>query len=275
VYSICAVFVLTPAAVRAATFYVAEVYGDNGVRGDNGFAPVSVAAGGTACGGHGWACAGAGATADLFISAGGFADSWHYAAGAGGFASASFSGYEVLLSGPSGGTTTTSLNLTFTGVASLTLHELAGSASVTIGTDSSGPNGAATDAGSIGTTSSGQAPTGSGLLSGWTAGAPFSFSTSPFTVDAGDVITVGLNLVGSSGCGAPQFMTDSFCHSEFDVQGFSFATTGPVFNLPAGWTANSVDGTIVNNGFVPEPSTASLVALGLLGLGGWRRVRAR
>ena len=147
---------------------------------------------------------------------------------------------------------------------------------MSIGTSLSGPNGAATDSGSISTTISGQGPTGSGLLSGWIGGFPFTtftFTTSSFTVNAGDVVTIGLNLAGSSSCNSPQ-TTTSYCHSSFDVQGFSFTTTGPVFNLPAGWTANSVDGTIVNNSFVPEPSTALLIAFGLLGLGGWRRVRA-
>ena len=51
-------------------------------------------------------------------------------------------------------------------------------------------------------------------------------------------------------------------------------TTGPVFNLPAGWTANAPDGSIVNNLFVavPESSTWALVALSVLGIVAARRL---
>jgi hypothetical protein len=55
-----------------------------------------------------------------------------------------------------------------------------------------------------------------------------------------------------------------------------FAVNGPVFDLPAGWTANSVQGNIVNNQFippagVPEPGTLGLVLMGAAGV--WRRAR--
>jgi hypothetical protein len=45
----------------------------------------------------------------------------------------------------------------------------------------------------------------------------------------------------------------------------TFATNGPVFNLPSGYTINSVDAGIVNNAYVaiPEPSTLWLSALGV------------
>jgi hypothetical protein len=44
----------------------------------------------------------------------------------------------------------------------------------------------------------------------------------------------------------------------------SFALTGPVFNLPAGYTANSAAAGIVNNSFVvPEPSSLLLAFFGL------------
>jgi hypothetical protein len=55
----------------------------------------------------------------------------------------------------------------------------------------------------------------------------------------------------------------------------SFALSGPVFNLPAGYTANSVSGLIVDNHWVrasdtptavPEPGTFSLLGLGVLAL---------
>jgi len=53
--------------------------------------------------------------------------------------------------------------------------------------------------------------------------------------------------------------------------GLSFSQRGPVFNLPAGWTANSLDGSIVNNMLVPEPSTWVLIAIPLMGLAVTRR----
>lgn len=50
-----------------------------------------------------------------------------------------------------------------------------------------------------------------------------------------------------------------------------FPTSGPVFNLPAGFTVNSADGAIVNNQFVgfptvPEPGTLLLLGTSLLTL---------
>jgi hypothetical protein len=90
-------------------------------------------------------------------------------------------------------------------------------------------------------------------------------------VDAGDVVTVGLSLGSQSSCSTFLFSRASFCSAIFDVDAFSFTTTGPVFNLPAGWTANSADGRIVNNVLVPEPSTGLLVLTGLLGLAARRK----
>lgn len=47
-----------------------------------------------------------------------------------------------------------------------------------------------------------------------------------------------------------------------------FSTSGPVFDLPVGWTVNSAQGNIVNNQFVllasvPEPGSLGLVLAGL------------
>ena len=58
-------------------------------------------------------------------------------------------------------------------------------------------------------------------------------------------------------------------------------TSGPVFNLTAGFTAFSLDGCIVDNRYlcapsaasVPEPTMLGFVGLGLAGLGVVRRTR--
>lgn len=59
----------------------------------------------------------------------------------------------------------------------------------------------------------------------------------------------------------------------------SFATDGPVFDLPAGFTVNSVDGGIVDNRFfpspVPLPGTLLLLSAGLAGLAGLVRIGTR
>jgi hypothetical protein len=89
------------------------------------------------------------------------------------------------------------------------------------------------------------------LLSEWPPeSGPLAISTSSLVVEAGDVVTLGLDLGGAASCSTLPLSTSSNCVGSFLVDAFSFPTTGPVFNLPAGWTANSVDGRIVNNMFV-------------------------
>jgi PEP-CTERM motif len=113
--------------------------------------------------------------------------------------------------------------------------------------------------------------------------APGGFFTSPtFQARVGDTISVGLNL-GTSAIAYEQFGGGPGTADGFANFTIGFPTGGPVFNLPGGITANSPDGVIVNNQFVPigsavpEPNTLLLLGSGLLVLG-WmasRRKRLR
>lgn len=87
------------------------------------------------------------------------------------------------------------------------------------------------------------------------------------------LVQAGGNLAGSS----PLATAEVSAFSQFSDT-FGFPTSGPVFNLPTGFTANSTDGQIINNQFVgatpvPEPGTLVLFASCLLGLGLMRRKR--
>jgi hypothetical protein len=47
--------------------------------------------------------------------------------------------------------------------------------------------------------------------------------------------------------------------------------SGPVFNLPDGYSANSPEADILNNAFTPEPSTWAMLATGAIALLLFRR----
>lgn len=99
-------------------------------------------------------------------------------------------------------------------------------------------------------------------------------STIPWMARAGETITFALNLeVGAAaGCGVfgcPEG-SEAFASSGF-LDTVGFPTSGPVANLPAGWSISSASGLIVDNRFVggsaaeiPEPGTAALLVVGLL-----------
>ena len=107
----------------------------------------------------------------------------------------------------------------------------------------------------------------SGVLSGLTGGPSSDVSVAfsiPISGQVNTPITVAaimsINTVASLGTSG----TTDFGGT------LSFATSGPVFDLPPGWTANSISGNIVDNRFVgaeiPEPGTLTLLACGALSI---------
>ena len=112
-------------------------------------------------------------------------------------------------------------------------------------------------------------------MSGWISGN--IIKTPAFSVVAGEQLKIGLTLVADATCtnhnaGTLTYVPSCSVNSDFENT-FGFSQSGPVFDLPAGWTANSDDGSIVNNMFVltPEPSTALFLSAGIVGLAVRRR----
>ena len=80
--------------------------------------------------------------------------------------------------------------------------------------------------------------------------------------------------------GTPADAQDTTDATSSGISNFSstvtFPTSGPVFDLPPGYTVNSPSAGIVNNQYVlPEPSALALLAAGSSGLALLGRRRAR
>lgn len=158
------------------------------------------------------------------------------------------------------------------------------SANVSGGGSSSSLGGGGFALGSLGADSAGRIDR-SGIFSAFPAsGDGLGFATSPvFNARVGDMLTVSLQLETSAIAvvnfgGGPGF-ADAFV--DFSNT-FGFPTIGPVFNLPDGYTVNSLDGFIVNNRFgtpgvepIPEPGTLLLLGSGLLGVARYGRKKLR
>jgi hypothetical protein len=114
------------------------------------------------------------------------------------------------------------------------------------------------------------------MLANWDTS--HDFSTPAFTVTVGVPFQVKLFMHTQASVGAFPYNTAGFsaeANADFSNT-FSFATTGNVFNLPAGYTATSAQAAILNNTVIPapEPATLSLLAAPLLLLRA-RRPRSR
>lgn len=75
--------------------------------------------------------------------------------------------------------------------------------------------------------------------------------------------------------GTPEDQFDTLLASGTGTSEFSstvsFPTSGPIFDLPAGYTLNSVSAGIVNNQLVPEPGAVALLVASAVGLRAARR----
>ena len=113
-------------------------------------------------------------------------------------------------------------------------------------------------------------PTQTGLLASFN-GTSANVQTPVWTLPVNTPFTLTLILNTSARVGV--VFSDGYVTSALSDFGntLSFATDRPVFALPAGYTANSVEAGVVDNLFtspVPEPGSAALAALGLAILGG-------
>ena len=93
-----------------------------------------------------------------------------------------------------------------------------------------------------------------------------------FTVSISVTVSAEAGQNGSPS-GIASFANANFSHT------VGFARDRPVFDLPEGWTVNSVSANIVNNYWVPPVPEPSSVLLGLFAVAGWsaftiRRKRA-
>lgn len=108
-----------------------------------------------------------------------------------------------------------------------------------------------------------------GILSSVTEGSLASttidgiFDTGTVALPVNQPFSVSLKLQAGDNAGTAGTSAFSLF---FDT--LSFPTTGPVFNLPPGYSVNSAEAGIVNNQFstVPEPGALVLFATGLVGI---------
>ncbi len=126
---------------------------------------------------------------------------------------------------------------------------------------------------------------GTGLLAGFAAAPDGSLSlstlittpTALFNVSATHILQLSIGLAATARRGlAPSTASIDFAHT------LEFPTTGPVFNLPDGYSISIPDLFIFDNRYVPEavatvpePSSLVLTGLGLTAAAGMARARRR
>lgn len=195
--------------------------------------------------------------------------------GVSGESRASFIMDDLFITGPIGITTVAaSLNLNVNGLVATAVP--AGSAAdASFSLSVSGPfGGSGTITDSSGTLSA------NGMFAGLISHTVSGTSTS----GSGNLSTTAANrfeigIVAGGGAGWSSGRSGEVVVSESSFfNTINFPTSGMVFNLPEGYTANSISGRIVNNqwtGAVPEPSTTVFVTLCLMGYVCRFRVRHR
>lgn len=199
---------------------------------------------------------------------------------------ASFTIDDVIISGPGAGPVSGILNLQLEGslAASANFANAIGGSgsygqiSIGVGVPGFGGNGGAR-LGAGAPPANTLTLTNSGLLIGYGGGLlALQINSSSLPVNSPFSITLDLQSetlasynVGGTGVAVVPISAEGF--SSFTT-GLSFARSGPVFTLPEGYTANSLSGMIVDNHFVPEPSSVVLLAAALCMLP-WAALRRR
>lgn len=104
-----------------------------------------------------------------------------------------------------------------------------------------------------------------------------SATTAEFLYQLGSPLSFGLDIRVQSYAGTPNYDTGGAVAEANFAHTAGFPTSGPVANLPEGYTLNSLDGSIVDNHFVgvPEPSALTLAAIGMGLVACYRRRTAR
>jgi hypothetical protein len=175
---------------------------------------------------------------------------------------------DFIITGPTG-SVSTSVNLRFTGTLAMPFGP-PGSATATV--TAGGDLGGTTFTGGNSLSAGSPAPTASGFLAGQTG----SEITSPtVTLPVNVPFRLSLSLATSATVTPPPGQPSALAADADYSRTLAFSTQRPVFNLPAGYTANSAQALVVNNSFiVPEPATLGLAAPAALLALARRRPRA-
>lgn len=174
---------------------------------------------------------------------------------------------DMVISGPAGGLVSTSINFDLTGA---TIVGSSAGGGVLVGfADASVVVMVFVNGVKVGDgfhydrfdTRSGKQSQSSGMLAGWGT-ATSGISTPAFDVQPGVPFTLKLELQAAADAAGSGTGVSSAANSDFGHT-LTFSLTGPVFNLPSGYTAASADAQIVANQVVsvPEPSAFAILSV--------------